>query len=154
LVTSESAGIALLTSVNGAVTTSTFHDSLGRQEGSVFVDCAVPLLLKIIVKPGVVPHLIDPATEPTVTVVVLSTAIFSAVKDTVLPSLRFGVTGTENSIRSCGSSDVDGDGRLDLVCQANTSKLGITTQGAYGGTLIVKLLYNAPGGDPEGEGAD
>ncbi len=154
LVTSESAGIGLLTSDNGVIATDTFHESIGRHEGSIFVDCTVPLLLTIIVKPGSVPHLIDPTTEPKVQVAVLSSPIFNAIKDTVLPSIRFGVTGTERSIVSCGSSDVNGDGRPDLVCQANTSKLGITTPGVYGGALILKLLYNAPGGDPVGEGSD
>ncbi len=155
LVTSESGpGIGLLTSTSGTITTGTFHESIGRHEGSVFVDCTVPLLLKIIVKPGSVPHTIDPKTEPKVPVAILSSAIFNAVKDTVQSSIRVGVTGTENSVASCSATDVNKDGRLDLLCQAVTRKLGITTPGVYSGPLVLKLTYNAPGGDPVGEGSD
>jgi hypothetical protein len=43
LVTSESAGtIGLLTSSSGSVVVSTFQTGLQQQEGSAFVDCAVP----------------------------------------------------------------------------------------------------------------
>lgn len=157
LVTGESGpGIGLLTSNNGAITTGVFHESIGAHEGSVFVDCTVPLLLKIIVKPGSIPHTINPASEGKVPVAILASPTFNALTQTVVSSIRFGFTGTEDSIAFCNLSgkDVNGDGLLDLICHATTKKLGIPTQGVYRGPLILKMHYNAPGGDPDGEGSD
>jgi hypothetical protein len=158
LVTSESgAGIGLLTPTGApAIIPSLFHASIGQHEGAAFADCSVPLLLGIIVKPGSIPHTINPRSKGTVPVAVLSSPIFNALTDVELASIRFGVTGTEHSIAFCNRSgeDVNGDGRLDLICHGETRKLGITTHGVYRGPLIVKLMYNAPGGDPPGEGLD
>lgn len=152
-----SAGIGLLTPTGGATIVPTlFHASIGNHEGSTFTDCTVPLLLKIIVKPGSVPHTINPKSEGTVPVAVLSSPIFNALTQTVVSSIRFGFTGTENSIKFCNTSgkDVNGDGRLDLICHGETKRLGIPGSGVYRGPLILKLEYIGPGGDPPGEGFD
>jgi hypothetical protein len=158
LVTSQgSAGIGLLTSTGASTITPTlFHANIGKHEGSAFTDCAVPLILKIIVKPGSIPHTINPTSGGTVPVVILSTSFYNALTDTVLSSIRFGFTGTENSIASCNKSgqDFNGDGRLDLLCHGDTKKLGIPGTEPYRGPLIVKLEYIGPGGDPPGEGLD
>jgi hypothetical protein len=157
LVTSESGeGIALLSSTPPGITVNLFHETIGQHQGSTFVDCAVPLLLKIIVKPGSIPHTINPASAGTVPVAILSSPIFNALTQTVVSSIRFGFTGTEDSIEFCNKSgeDVNGDGLLDLICHATTTKLGIPTQGVYRGPLILKMHYNAPGGDPDAEGGD
>lgn len=153
----SNAGIGLLTSTGGATIVPTlFHASIGKHEGSTFTDCTVPLLLKIIVKPGSIPHTINPRSEGTVPVAILSSPIFNVLTQTVMSSIRFGFTGTENSIKFCNTSgqDVNGDGRLDLVCHGETKKLGIPGTGVYRGPLILKLEYIGPGGDPPGEGFD
>jgi hypothetical protein len=43
-------------------------------------------------------------------------------------TVRFGATGTENSVQSCapGGEDVNDDGRDDLVCRADTVLSGVT----------------------------
>ncbi len=157
LVTSEfGAGIGLLTSSNGTITVDLFHGNIGQHEGSAFADCTVPLLVKIIVKPGSVPHSINPGSNGTVPVAILSSPTFNALTQTVVSSIRFGFTGTENSIAFCDKSgaDVNGDGLLDLICHATIKMLGIPTSGVYRGPLILKMHYNAPGGDPDAEGRD
>lgn len=158
LVTSEfGAGIGLMKSTGAATITPTlFHGNIGQHEGSTFTDCTVPLLLRIDVEPGSPDHPINPRIKENTTVAILSTPAFNAITDVIISSIRFGVTGTENSIgsRNIEHKDVDGDGRLDLVCLAATARLGITTPGIYSGPLILKLLYNAAGGDPIGEGLD
>lgn len=151
------AGIGLLTPTGGATIVPTlFHKSMGQHAGSTFTDCTVPLLLKIIVKPGSIPHTINPRSKGTVPVAILSSPIFNVLTQTVLSSIRFGFTGTENSIESCNKSgqDVNGDGRLDLICHGETRKLGIPGSDVYRGPLILKLEYIGPGGDPPGEGFD
>jgi hypothetical protein len=158
LVTSgATAGIGLLTSTGAATITPTlFHANIGKHEGSSFTDCVVPLILRIIVKPGSIPHTVNPTSSGTVPVAILSTSFYNALTDTVLSSIRFGFTGTENSITSCNNSgqDFNGDGRLDLLCHGEAKKLGIPGTDLYRGPLIVKLEYIGPGGDPFGEGAD
>jgi len=157
LVTSDgSGGIGLLTSTgHSTIIPTTFHSNLGRHEGSTFVDCTVPLILQIIVKPGFIPHTIDPQGKGTVPVAILSNPIFNALTDPIVSTITFGFTGTEQSIESCNTKsgqDVNGDGRLDLICHAVIGSLGIPTQEPYSGPLILKLRYNAPTGDPDGEG--
>jgi hypothetical protein len=158
VVTSETgAGIGLLTPTGAPTISPTlFHASLGKHDGSAFADCTVPLLIRIIVKPGSIPHSINPNSAGSVPVAILSSPIFNALKDPVLSSITFGYTGTERSIVFCNKSgeDVNGDGLLDLVCHGQTKKLGIPSSEVYRGPLILKLFYNAPGGDPAGEGSD
>jgi hypothetical protein len=158
LVTSQSSGgIGLLESTGASTITPTlFHASIGKHEGSTFTDCLVPLILKIIVKPGSIPHTINPTSSGTVPVAIISTSFYNAVTDTVLPSIRFGITGTENSIKGCNKDgkDFNGDGRLDLLCHGEIKKLGIPGTAPYKGPLIVKLEWIGPGGDPAGEGLD
>jgi hypothetical protein len=158
VVTSETgAGMGLLTPTGAAwITPTLFHANFGKHGGSAFTDCSVPLLLEIIVKPGSIPHTINPISEGTVPVAILSSPIFNALTDVVRSSITFGYTGTERSIAFCNASgtDADGDGRLDLMCHGTTRLLGIPASGVYRGPLILRLLYNAPGGDPAAEGSD
>ncbi len=158
LVMSEfGAGIGLLTSTGASTITPTlFHANIGQHEGSTFVDCTVPLLLQIIVKPGSIPHTINPGSGGTVPVAILSSPSFNALTDTIVNTIKFGFTGTEDSLAFCNRSgqDVNGDGRLDLICHFETQKLGLPGPGLYRGPLILKMKYTAPGGDPDGEGLD
>jgi hypothetical protein len=169
LVTSESsAGIGLLTPTGDPTIVPTlFHSSIGKHEGSAFADCTVPLLLAIEVTRSIIrlggiessnsgtPG-INPNSPGTTRVAVLSSPIFDALTQPVISSIRFGVTGTENSIKFCnaGGEDVNGDGRKDLICHGETRKLGIIGTNIYHGLLTLKLEYLAAGGDPAGEGSD
>jgi hypothetical protein len=166
LVTSESgAGIGLLTPTGDPTIVPTlFHSNIGKHEGSAFADCTVPLLLAIDVTRSVInlwgiaggaPG-INPNSDGTTPVAVLSSPIFDAVTQPVISSIRFGFTGNENSIKSCNTAgkDVNGDGRKDLVCQGETRRLGIPGHNIYRGPLTLKLEYLGPGGDPAGEGSD
>jgi len=158
LVTSENnGGIGLLTSTGSGVTVTSFRSNIGKHEGSAFVDCAVPLLLKIIVdRSRDARHPETSESKERIAVAILSSPIFDAVAQTIVPSIRFGVTGTEKSIKSCEKRgfDVNGDGRKDLVCQAEIGKLGLRDHKVQNVPLILKLKYNAPEGDPDGEGRD
>jgi hypothetical protein len=166
LVTSESgAGIGLLTPTGDPTIVPTlFHSSSGKHEGSAFANCTVPLLLTIDVKRSIIrlwgidsgaPG-INPDSHGTTPVAVLSSPIFNALTQPVISSIRFGVTGTEDSIKFCntGGEDVNGDGRKDLICHGETRKLGIMGHKIYHGPLTLKLEYLAAGGDPAGEGSD
>ncbi len=77
--------------------------------------------ISIDVKPGNNddPAPVNPKARGTIPVALLSSADFNALdikRDA--KSLTFGRTGTEESLRKCGNDgeDVNGDGRLDLVC--------------------------------------
>jgi hypothetical protein len=73
-------------------------------------------------------------------VALLSSAEFDALK-VIVESLTFGATGDENSRRSCGKGgeDVNGDGRLDLVCHFET-QLADFTAGSSVGFLKGKVV--------------
>ena len=81
-----------------------------------------------------------------VQVAILSTATFDA-QHVDVESLRFGPTGTENSLlrhRKHGTpqvsySDVNGDGRLDLVAWFDVAVLGLQ-EGSVELTLTGRLL--------------
>lgn len=158
VLTSEGgADIALLTATGAPTLTPTpFHGTLGHHEGSAFTDCTVPLALKIIVKPGSIPHSINPKSQGTVPVAILSSSFFDALKDPIQSSITFGYTGIERSIAFCNRSgtDYNGDGLLDRTCHARTQDLGIPGGGIYRGPLILKLRYTSGGVDPVGEGLD
>ena len=76
--------------------------------------------ISIEVKPGsgeLAP--VNPKARGTIPVALLSSAEFNALNVKMdAKSLTFGATGSEQSLRNCGKDgeDVNGDGRLDLVC--------------------------------------
>jgi hypothetical protein len=77
--------------------------------------------ISIDVKPGTSgdPAPVNPKAKGTIPVALLSSAQFNALDiKTDAKSLTFGRTGSEESLRKCGEQgeDVNGDGRLDLVC--------------------------------------
>jgi hypothetical protein len=80
------------------------------------------------VEPRSLPSSINIGKNGIVPFAVLSTAAFDALSDVELSSLRFGRTGTEASVVSCGpeGEDVNDDGRPDLVCHAQAQSLGLT----------------------------
>jgi hypothetical protein len=80
------------------------------------------------VKPRSLPSSINIGKEGRVPFAVLSTATLNAMTDIQRTGLTFGSTGTEPSVVSCASQgeDVNGDGRLDLICHATTQLLNLT----------------------------
>ena len=77
--------------------------------------------ISIEVKPGSGGELapVNPKSRGTIPVALLSSAQFNALDIKMdAKSLTFGSTGSEESLRKCGKEgeDVNGDGRLDLVC--------------------------------------
>lgn len=91
-------------------------------------------------KPRSLPSAVNIGKQGTVPFAVLSTATLDAVAQVDPASLRFGATGTEDSVRSCSpqGEDVDDDGRLDLVCHAETQATGITCTTTI--TVVTGLL--------------
>lgn len=69
------------------------------------------------VNPGDTGNRIDLSRHPLVSVAVLSTPAFDP-RSVLLPSIRFGRTGTEASLSTCRAPSVDlnDDDRPDLVC--------------------------------------
>jgi YVTN family beta-propeller protein len=83
---------------------------------------AVPspvLSVPIDIKPGSNPAVITLRGNGRIPVAILSTPSFDAPATVVTSSLTFGRTGDERSLASCSAAaqDLNGDGRLDLLCQ-------------------------------------
>lgn len=92
---------------------------------------------------------INPKSKGNIPVALLSNAEFDALK-VDRNSLTFGATGDENSLRKCGweGEDVNGDGRLDLVCHFQTEMTGFGPEHGDG------VLKGTIDGKPfEGSGA-
>jgi len=70
----------------------------------------------IYIKPRVA-NTIDPNTESSIPVAILSAPWFDPVRQIDQSSITFGPTGTERSAASCTRGDVNEDGVPDLVCQ-------------------------------------
>ncbi|WP_020523857.1 hypothetical protein [Catelliglobosispora koreensis] len=80
------------------------------------------------IKPRSLPSSINIGKDGVVPFALLSTATLDMLSAIDRSSLTFGVTGTEQSVIGCASQgeDVNGDGRMDLICRANTQLLGLT----------------------------
>ncbi|GLZ34425.1 hypothetical protein Lesp02_66120 [Lentzea sp. NBRC 105346] len=92
------------------------------------------------VKPRSFPSSINLKKEGAVPVAILSTAEFNALTQVDRQSLTFGVIGTEASLVRCGSGeDVNDDGLVDLVCQFDTKKTGLTC-GSTTATLMGRTV--------------
>lgn len=77
------------------------------------------------IKPGGVPNSIKLSAKGVVSVAILSTSSLDAPARTDPASLTFGRTGEEVSLSRCGGpTDVNGDGRPDLVCQFASTLTG------------------------------
>ena len=75
------------------------------------------------VMPGDAGNRIDLSRHPLVSVALLSTPAFDP-HSVLVPSIRFGRTGTEASLRTCRvpSADLNDDDRPDLVCLFDVRK--------------------------------
>jgi len=71
---------------------------------------------------------VNPKAKGSIPVALLSSAQFNAL-EVDYPSLRFGATGNEISWVRCDKdgTDVDGDGRLDLVCHFDNQAAGFAS---------------------------
>jgi hypothetical protein len=109
---------------------------------------AVTDTIEIDIKPDDPTNTIDLAKESWVTVAILGNEYFDVTQIDVR-SLRFGATGTEDSIERSGKGakativvqwvDIDGDGHLDLVVRFETKKTGLAvgdTQATLTGSLL------------------
>jgi hypothetical protein len=108
---------------DGGIYTSTTLDAFrGNGDYTLTISGVTPSVqqISIEVKPGsgeLAPA--NPKSKGTIPVALLSSADFNALQIKMDPkSLTFGSTGSEESLRRCGKEgeDVNGDGRLDLVC--------------------------------------
>lgn len=86
----------------------------------------VVLQIAIDIKPGDNPPSINPRSQGTTPVAILSAPTFNAPLQVDQRSLTFGRTGNEQSLAFCnaGGEDVNGDGLLDLVCHFRTQLTG------------------------------
>lgn len=83
--------------------------------------------LPLDVKPRSLPSSVNVGGAGIVPFALIATAGVDPLRDVDTGSLRFGVTGAEDSVTGCKSQgeDVDGDGRADRICHASTQAAGI-----------------------------
>jgi hypothetical protein len=101
---------------------------------------ARPLAVSIDIKPGVFPNTVNPGSKGKLPVAILSTATFDATTVNAA-SVRFGVNGSEAVPVHVAQSDVNADGRTDLILQFLVSETGIVC-----GTTSGVLTAQAGGG--------
>ena len=79
-------------------------------------------------KPRSLPSSVNVSKAGALPLALLSTARVDTVAEVDVPTVRYGVTGGEDSVERCatGGEDVNDDGRPDLVCQADTALTGIS----------------------------
>jgi len=99
------------------------------------------------IKPGEGPNSINPTSSVNIPVAILSSPDFDAPSRIEPTSLTFGRTGHEPSLlRPPKSEDVNGDGRLDLICHFDTQIAGF----ASGNTVGILKARNVDGDDVQG----
>lgn len=89
--------------------------------------CTRTLTVGIEVKPGGdTPAVINSQAQGTIPVAILASSTFDPVSQVDPASLKFGHSGTENSLAFCNANgeDVNGDGLADLVCHFSTPASG------------------------------
>jgi uncharacterized delta-60 repeat protein len=99
-----------------------------------------PTAVSVDIKPGEFPNPINPGSNGTTPVAILSTSNFDAPSQVNTSSLKFGRTGNETSLAFCSSpQEVNADGRLDVVCHFTTKKTGFQlgdSQGVLTGQTV------------------
>jgi len=105
-----------------------------RLLGSCHYSADIPVAIDI--QPGIWPNTIDPESDETIRVAILSSLRLDAPRHVDVSTLTFGSTGDETSLAFCeaGGEDVNGDGRQDLVCEFRTANANFQS-GATRGTL-------------------
>jgi uncharacterized delta-60 repeat protein len=98
------------------------------------------IAVSVDIKPGESPNPINPGSNGTTPVAILSTSNFAAPSQVDTSSLKFGRTGNEASLAFCSSpQDVNADGLPDIVCHFATQKTAFQTgdtQGVLTGTTV------------------
>lgn len=101
----------------------------------------IPEDIEIDIRPGNDINPINPRSQGTILVALLSTDGFDAPTQVDQSSLTFGRTGVEPSLAFCNTTpqDVNGDGLLDLVCHFRTQTAAFqagSTQGVLRGETV------------------
>ena len=92
----------------------------------------------------VAPRMISLGATASARVTVLSAAGFNAPQQVIRSSLRFGRTGTEQSLQGCNAPiDVNADGRPDLVCRYRVKATGLRV-GDTRATLAAQTFTGGP----------
>jgi hypothetical protein len=81
---------------------------------------AIPLELRIDLKPDTLTNVVNPRSRGNLPVAILSTDDFDAPAEVDTSTLTFGRTGHEDSLRKCVVDQVDDDGLSDLLCHFRT----------------------------------
>jgi hypothetical protein len=149
-----SMGVELVGSL--AVVTTQFDVPAGLEAGEselVVVVNGIPsapvivtdyIVVGIDIKPDGVPNSINARSNGNIPVAILSTASFDATTQVDRASLTFGRTGDEHSLeRPPKVEDVNGDGRLDLICHFDT-KIANFQAGNTLGVLKGRTINNVP----------
>lgn len=126
----------VLLGLRGAATCAPYNTYGNGRYSLVISGVGSPVMqINIDIKPGsgTSDAPINPKSKGKIPVALLSSADFNAVMVNV-DSLRFGPTGTEAEANSCGKDgeDVNGDGRLDLVCHFDNQSAGFSSTDAEG----------------------
>lgn len=137
---------AIATGVNGCGTTiTTDQRGVSRPQGAgcdigAFELVQQALMVRIDIKPGEFPNVIDLGSKGKIPVAVLSAADFNAPQQVATPTLRLGRTGSEPSVAFCSApQDVNNDGLLDVLCHFSAQKTGFQlgdTQGVLTGETV------------------
>jgi cell wall-associated NlpC family hydrolase len=86
----------------------------------------VPVAIDI--KPGTSSNPINPWSNGTIPVAILSSNTFDVLSQIDVDSLTFGRTGNESSLAACaGGEDVNGDGLSDMVCHFYIQQSGFVS---------------------------
>jgi hypothetical protein len=100
------------------------------------------------IRPGTTLNNISLSRDRNIPVAILSTATFDAPSMVDTASLTFGHTGNENSFTTCDApTDVNHDGRLDLVCHFTIKSSGFVMGDTHGflkgGTLVGNTIHGS-----------
>jgi hypothetical protein len=101
------------------------------------------LTVPIDIRPGGTPNPINPRSQGSIPVAILSTPVFDAPGQVDQLSLRFGPTGDENSLLRCHPEDVNQDGRFDLLCHFDTQRAAFA-EGDVAGIVKGQTLTGRP----------
>lgn len=154
------AGITLVTSTGG---TSTFESFVTQHQGSAFVDCTTPLLLTVSRTEASLT--IGPGAAGVSSVFIAQTSNFNPLTICVgtttadgsqpcsSPPPTYGLTGTEQSFKECGSSLVSTGSGPALECKFFKNLESAQSINKFTGKLILKLFYLGPTGDGDAEGS-
>ena len=128
--------------ISGALYVAGNGNGVGGATGSALeVFVPPPIQIAIDIRPGTSLNNISLSRDRNIPIAMLSSATFDAPARADRTSLTFGRTGSEASFTSCDSAltDVNGDGRLDLVCHF-TIKLSGFQMGDTAGVLMGRTI--------------